>query len=159
MDNFFTFMQFLKTNMEHKIEIIKFSFSDSDLFEKALYIRQTVFCEEQKVSTEEEFDNLDDICEQYLLKYDDKYVVTARKREVDGKIKLERFAVLKEYRKLGLASKILAFILDEIKDTDKTVYLNAQIDAMPLYSKFGFEKVGEQFIEADILHYKMILKK
>jgi predicted GNAT family N-acyltransferase len=145
--------------MEHKIEIIKFLFADTNLFEKALYIRQTVFCEEQKVSTEEEFDNLDDQCEQYLLKYDDKYVVTARKREVEEGIKLERFAVLKEYRKLGLASKILAFILIEIKGTDKTVFLNAQIEAMPLYAKFGFEKIGEQFVEADILHYKMILKK
>jgi len=152
-------MQFLKTNMEHKIEIIKFSFSDSALFEKALYIRQTVFCEEQQVSREEEFDDLDEKCEQYLLKYDDRYVVTARKREVEEGIKLERFAVLKEYRKLGLASKILAYILDEIKGTNKTVFLNAQIDAMPLYAKFGFEKIGEQFIEANILHYKMILKK
>lgn len=145
--------------MEHKIEIIKFSFSDIKLFERALNIRQVVFCEEQKVSTEEEFDNLDDICDQYLLKYGGEYVVTARKREVEEGIKLERFAVLKEYRKLGLASKILAFILDEIKDTEKKVYLNSQVEAMPLYSKYGFEKIGEQFIEADILHYKMILKR
>ena len=145
--------------MKHKIELIKFSFSDTNLFEKAHNIRQVVFCEEQKVSTKEEFDNLDDICDQYLLKYDDEYVVTARKREVDDSIKLERFAVLKSHRKLGLASKILKFVLDDIKNTNKTVYLNAQIEAMPLYAKFGFEKVGEQFVEADILHYKMILKK
>ena len=145
--------------MEHKIEIIKFYLSNNRLFERALHIRQVVFCDEQKVSPEEEFDNLDDKCDQYLLKYDDKYVVTARKREVEEGIKLERFAVLKEYRKLGLASKILAFILEEIKDTDKTVFLNAQLDAMPLYAKFGFEKIGEQFVEADILHYKMILKR
>ena len=158
MNNFFTFIQFLK-DMEHKIEIIKFSFSDTKLFERALYIRQVVFCDEQKVSAEEEFDNLDDKCEQYLLKYNDEYVVTARKREIGEGLKLERFAVLKDFRKLGLASKILKFILDDINDTDKKVFLNAQIEAMPLYSKFGFEKIGEQFVEADILHYKMIFKK
>ena len=144
--------------MDNNIEIIKFAFSNKELFENSIKIRQLVFCDEQKVSREEEFDGLDNISEQYLLKYNNKFVVTARKRETSEGIKLERFAVLKEYRGLGLASKILAFMLNEIKDTEKTIYLNAQINAMPLYSKFGFKKVGEKFIEADILHYRMELK-
>jgi predicted GNAT family N-acyltransferase len=36
--------------------------------------------------------------------------------------------------------------------------LHAQLDAMSLYSKFGFEKAGEQFEEAGIQHFKMILE-
>jgi len=30
---------------------------------------------------------------------------------------------------------------------------------MPLYAKFGFEKSGNQFEEAGIQHYKMVLAK
>jgi predicted GNAT family N-acyltransferase len=36
------------------------------------------------------------------------------------------------------------------------IYLNAQVDAVPLYEKSGFEKTGPQFEEAGIQHYKMV---
>jgi predicted GNAT family N-acyltransferase len=39
----------------------------------------------------------------------------------------------------------------------KTLYLHAQISALPLYQKFGFEKEGPAFDECGIRHYKMIL--
>ena len=159
MDNFFTFMQFLKTNMEKKIEILKFDYNNQDLFKQASNIRQIVFCGEQKCPINEEFDGLDNIAIHYIIKLNGEYVATSRRRETSEGIKLERFAVLKQHRGKSLASKILKYVLNDINDKSKLIYLNAQIDAMPLYTKFGFEKIGNQFVEANILHYKMILKK
>ena len=34
--------------------------------------------------------------------------------------------------------------------------LNSQIEAKDFYKKFGFVEVGEEFIEANIIHKKMI---
>jgi len=38
------------------------------------------------------------------------------------------------------------------------VYLHAQVQAMGLYKKFGFEETGPEFEEAGIRHFKMIRK-
>jgi len=37
------------------------------------------------------------------------------------------------------------------------VYLHAQLQAISLYERTGFEKVGEMFEECDIQHYRMVL--
>lgn len=145
--------------MKNNIEIIKFNYSNKELFEYASKIRQIVFCGEQNCPTDEEFDGLDDVAVQYLLKLNNEYICTARRRETKDGIKLERFAVLKEYRGKGLASKIVEYVLNDIEDNEKLVYLNAQIDAMPLYAKFNFKQVGEKFSEVDIWHYRMELEK
>jgi ElaA protein len=50
------------------------------------------------------------------------------------------------------------FILNQLKD-EKTIYLNAQESVISFYSKLGFEKVGDIFIEAGIPHQKMIYNK
>jgi predicted GNAT family N-acyltransferase len=38
---------------------------------------------------------------------------------------------------------------------DTTVMLNAQVQAMPFYARFGFEPAGEPFDEAGIPHQAM----
>jgi predicted GNAT family N-acyltransferase len=40
----------------------------------------------------------------------------------------------------------------------KYVYLHAQLDAVTLYERFGFDKSGPEFEEAGIRHYKMVKK-
>jgi len=150
---------FIFADMENNIEIIKFNYSNKELFEDESKIRRIVFCGEQSCPTEEEFDGFDSIAIHYLLKYNNKYVCTARRRETKDGIKLERFAVLKEYRGKGLASKIVEFIINDVEDNGKLVYLNAQIDARPLYAKFNFKQVGEKFSEVGIWHYRMELEK
>ena len=37
--------------------------------------------------------------------------------------------------------------------------MHAQLDVIPFYEKMGFKKEGDLFIEANIRHYKMSLKK
>ena len=126
---------------------------------KAFEIRNLVFCEEQKVSKEIEFDGLDQFCNHYLAKINELPIGTARVREQKkGTFKIERMAVLKEYRKKGVGKAIIEEILKHYLNLNKVniLILNSQIEAKDFYKKFGFVEVGEEFIEANIIHQKMI---
>ena len=52
----------------------------------------------------------------------------------------------------------IATALDDLPADATYIYLNAQLDAMSLYAKFGFTAEGEQFQEAGIQHFKMVKK-
>ena len=126
---------------------------------KAFEIRNLVFCEEQKVSKKIEFDGLDQFCDHYLAKINEVPIGTARVREqTKGTYKIERMAVLKEYRKKGVGKAIIKEILKHYLKLNKVnnLILNSQIEAKDFYKKFGFVEVGEEFIEANIIHIKMI---
>jgi len=140
-------------------DIISFHFEERpDLAEKANQIRQTVFVEEQKVDPALEYDEFENVATHYLLSVDNMPVATARWRETTKGIKLERFATLKEYRNNGLGAMILQKVLDDVKSKNKRIYLHSQLKAIPFYERQGFIKIGEQFTEAEIEHFEMILK-
>ena len=92
----------------------------------------------------------------FILFKNNQACATARYRETEYGIKLERFAVLKEYRGLGYGMDILLEMLEDIKELSKTKYLHAQVQVVPFYEKAGFKKIGDIFEEAQIMHYKMI---
>ena len=126
---------------------------------KPFEIRNLVFCEEQNVSKEIEFDGLDQFCNHYLAKINDLPIGTARVREQKkGIFKIERMAVLKRYRKKGVGKAIIKKILKHyLHHTNvKKLILNSQIEAKDFYKKFGFVEVGKEFVEANIKHQKMI---
>ena len=126
-------------------------------FEKAFYIRRQVFCIEQKVSEKIEMDEFDDVATHILAYINEKPVGTARWRFTAGGTKMERFAVLKEYRGKGVGEALVKYTLEKIKDNN-CIYLNAQESVIKFYEKYGFEVVGNLFYEANIPHKKMILK-
>mgnify|MGYP001170571465 FL=1 len=67
-------------------------------------------------------------------------------------------AVLKEYRKKGVGRAIIEEILKHYLNLNKVnnLILNSQIEAKDFYKQFGFVEVGEEFIEANIMHQKMM---
>ena len=124
-------------------------------------IRQKVFVEEQCVSPEEEYDEFENTSAHFLATYNNVPAGVARWRETDKGVKLERFAVLQEFRNKEIGSAILKAVLADVlpQHSDKTIYLHAQLPAMNFYSRHGFEKTGPQFTECEIEHFKMVLKK
>jgi predicted GNAT family N-acyltransferase len=130
----------------------------SDMLQQAFNIRREVFVIEQMVSETEEYDQ-EDISTHFIALYDGLPVGTARYRTTPNGIKLERFAILKSFRSGGVGSAILQHMLNELSTFEGLIYLHAQLTAMGLYSKFGFEAIGEQFDEAGIQHYKMTYQK
>jgi predicted GNAT family N-acyltransferase len=130
----------------------------SDMLQQAFNIRREVFVIEQMVSETEEYDQ-EDISTHFIALYDGLPVGTARYRTTPNGIKLERFAILKSFRSRSVGSAILQHMLNELSTFEGLIYLHAQLTAMGLYSKFGFEAIGEQFDEAGIQHYKMTYQK
>ena len=139
------------------IEIISFKTKDRpDLAEKANSIRQQVFVEEQKVDPELEYDEFEDVAVHYLIYVEKEPVATARWRETDKGIKLERFATIRAFRNQGLGALLLQDVMEDVVSLGKKIYLHSQILAIPFYERHGFEKIGEQFTEAEIEHFEMI---
>lgn len=140
------------------MEVVKIT--DQESLNKAFAIREKVFVEEQQVSREEEYDEFEKSSAHFLaLNEQGEPAGTARWRFTDKGIKLERFAVLKESRGTGVGTALVAAVLEDVEahphTEGKKVYLHAQLTAVPLYAKFGFEKKGEQFEECNIWHYQM----
>lgn len=137
-------------------QIISFHHTDIKLFQQALFIREKVFVIEQGVDKSIEYSG-DAEATHYLLLDDRNPIGTARWRKTGKGIKLERFAVLADFRNKGTGKIILDKILLDVKPQGQVVYLHAQEGAVKFYLKNGFQIVGEMFMEAGIKHYKMIL--
>jgi predicted GNAT family N-acyltransferase len=130
----------------------------------AFTIREKVFVGEQNVPADAEYDAHDrtGTTRHYLARVEGQPAGAARWRPTDRGVKLERFAVLPEFRNRGvgeaLVHRVLADIRAEAPDAAQ-VYMHAQLRAIPLYERTGFQKVGEMFAECDIQHYQMVLSK
>lgn len=127
--------------------------------EEAFAIREEVFVHEQEVDRDIEYE-FEEESHHFLALVNGSPAGTARWRATSNGIKLERFAVLKNYRRLGVASALMTALLNDLGEQDQNsyVYLHAQEQVCDLYAKHGFKKVGPLFWEANIPHYKMVLK-
>lgn len=141
--------------------------SPADL-EAAFAIRRAVFVVEQNVDAREEYE-YEEESHHFLARTDDGSGQsvpsgTARWRRTEKGIKMERFAVLSAFRGQGVGKALVRAVLDDVfsqqqrtADPIESIYLHAQVTAMPLYAGFGFMPVGPMFVEAGIQHYKMVL--
>ena len=122
-------------------------------------IRQLVFVEEQGVPLPAEFDEHEDVATHLLALADDRPAGTLRwRRKALRTVKIERVAVLRPYRGLGLGRVLLRECLERIaaEDIDEAV-LHAQVQAQDFYRRFGFEPMGNSFVEDGIEHLAMRL--
>lgn len=137
--------------MEVNVKIVE---SDNEK-ESVISIRRIVFIQELNIPEHMEIDDNEDLAIYVLAKIEGKNVGTARWRETNSGIKLERFAVLNQYRSYGVGTAMTKFILKQL-DQSKLIYLNAQESAISFYQKLGFDSIGSMFDEVGIAHQKMI---
>ena len=128
--------------------------AEADL-QQAFAIRDIVFVREQHCPARLEHEH-DDISVHFLATTDGTPAGAARWRQTELGYKLERFAVLKAFRGQGIASAMVQAVLADLPEDAAYIYLNAQVDAVPVYEKNGFVTTGPQFEEAGIRHFKMI---
>ena len=123
-------------------------------------IRQTVFIEEQHVPIALEWDGLDKECLHVLVSDTHAHnVATARMQLAHPAAHIGRMSVLKPYRHQGIGSLMLKALLEQASLSGvEEVKLNAQTTAVDFYQRYGFASVGEEFQDAGIPHYKMVLK-
>jgi len=140
--------------MELKIKLVRTPQEQKNVLD----IRRSVFIDEQQIPVEIEIDAFEESAIYVIAYFDEEAVGTARWREIGNTVKLERFAVLKNYRNKGIGRKLTMFIIDRIPQ-GKIIFLNSQESAIGFYSKLGFISKGPLFEEANILHQKMIFPR
>ena len=137
--------------------------SSKEEMNKSYAIRTRVFCEEQKISKEIEFDNLDYLCGHFLIFDGVKAIGTARVRQKEKDLlKIERVAVLKEFRRLKVGSILIKNVIKHYLNLDfnKSVILHSQVAVAEFYKSLNFISYGCEFYEDGIPHIAMkYLKK
>ena len=121
-------------------------------------IRKKVFCEEQKISEKIEFDNLDHLCEHFLIHKNKTYIATARVRpKNENTFKIERVAVLPEFRRLKVGSLLINEIIKIFLSRKKnnSIILHSQVYVEPFYKSLNFNSYGGEFFEDGISHIAM----
>ena len=134
-------------------------YGNSEICNRIFEIRKLVFVVEQQVSDDEEFDEYEASSVHYIGLINGHPAGTARWRIKPDGIKLERFAVLLEHRKKGVAAAVLKKVLEDTIPLGHEIYLNAQVTAMGFYEKYGFKSIGPLFVEANIDHFKMVYQQ
>ncbi|MUV36498.1 putative N-acetyltransferase YjcF [Lentibacillus sp. JNUCC-1] len=125
--------------------------------EVAFRIRHKVFIVEQNVPPEEEMDEFDETATHFVGYADGNPAAASRLRLVDDYGKLERIAVLKEYRGNSYGKQIIQAMEDFIKQHKlPKAKLNAQTHAENFYKKLGYETISDTFMDAGIPHVTMI---
>lgn len=136
-------------------EIVKFKISDGSAFKNCLKVREQVFIGEQGIASELEYDDDKVDAEYLLIQSGGRPVATCRWRITEKGIKMERFAVLKPYRKMGLGSLLVSEALKSVLHLGMKVYIHSQEGAAGFYEKNLFKIAGNAFTEAGIKHYFM----
>lgn len=126
------------------------------LCDDAMYIRETVFIDEQ--GFRDEFDEIDKRAV-HLVAYDeDKPVATCRFFWSDERntYLLGRLAVLKKYRKNHLGAVMMKKTEEFVKESGGTsIELHAQKQAIKFYEKQGYSVCSEMEYEEHCPHYWM----
>ena len=124
--------------------------------QKAFNIRRIVFCDEQKVDPELEFDGLDLKCRHYLAVRNGRAIGTARLRiDKPKQIKIERVAVLLKERGKGAGQALMRRTIADAQKKGCTIAIHAQSHAQSFYKTLGFKQIGTEFEEAGITHIYM----
>ncbi len=122
---------------------------------RATKVRMMVFVEEQGVPLVLECDSFDAVSRHVLAVDTNGNTIGTGRLLPDGHV--GRMAVLPEWRGKGVGAALLRKLMESARENGvQQLALNAQIRAVPFYTRFGFVPVGSEFVEAGILHLAMI---
>ena len=123
----------------------------------AKWVRIRVFQREQGINIARDFDDKDPESIHIVAYLAEMPVGTARMRLLeDGAGKIERVAVLKEFRKRGIGKQLIKYALYVLKsERIKIARLSSQKPVKNFYKQFGFSEFGDVFDDAGIRHIMM----
>lgn len=130
----------------------------SEIYLDAMRIRQKVFVQEQGVPANLEIDENEAYSVHFVLYTETETpVATVRLLPLDDHtFKLQRMAVLKDYRGKDFGVKIIKEAETFARQQGfKTIELGAQLSAEKFYQKLGYSPYGAIFQDAGIDHIHM----
>lgn len=122
-----------------------------------LALRAIVFITEQDC-TYVDMDGLDKISEHIYLKDGDKIVSYLRVIKGEDYFRIGRVVTDADYRGKGAASQLMNKAMEWIKKQGKSwpIHLSAQSHLEHFYARWGFEPIGELYMDVGIEHQDMI---
>lgn len=145
-----------------KITVFKYQDLGQERLYEILKLRLEVFVVEQKCAYQD-LDNKDEKALHLVGEENNKiiaYTRIFRKGDFFKNSSIGRVLVKKEYRNKDYGRKIMTSSIEKLKKDPKEekIELSAQKYLLKFYSELGFEKIGEEYLEDNIPHVKMILK-
>jgi ElaA protein len=145
-----------------QLKIKKFNeLSNLELY-KIIEARVNVFVVEQNCPYKE-CDNKDQ--NSFHLYYETKEEIIAYLRIIPAgvsypEISIGRVLVKQEYRKKGLAKKMMKKAISFIEENfnSETIKISAQEYVLSFYQNLGFKVISDRYLEDDIPHYEMTYK-
>jgi predicted GNAT family N-acyltransferase len=120
-------------------------------------VRREVFIVEQNVPESLEWDANDAVSLHALAASAEGEAIGTARLLPDGHI--GRMAVLRGWRGHGVGSAVLKRMIEAARANGHAIArLNAQVQALPFYRRFGFEVDGEVFLDAGMPHRAMTLR-
>ncbi len=140
------------------IKLLSFGMNNP-LFQKAMQVRKAVFVDEMGIDPQIDFDEFDIDAAHFLIDLNGQPIATARWRETDKGVKIERLAVIKEYRSQGFGQLLLRHVVLDVLPSKKTIYLHSPTDLVDFFIWHGFEPTGEKVEELGLEAIVMIYIK
>ncbi|MDB4133647.1 GNAT family N-acetyltransferase [Flavobacteriaceae bacterium] len=145
-----------------KITVFKYQDLGQERLYEILKLRLEVFVVEQKCAYQD-LDNKDEKALHLVGEENNKiiaYTRIFRKGNFFKNSSIGRVLVKKEYRNKDYGRIIMRRSIEKLKEDPKEekIELSAQKYLLKFYSELGFEKKGEEYLEDNIPHVKMILK-
>jgi predicted GNAT family N-acyltransferase len=144
---------YVRFMLELNYKLVK---SEEEL-EEAFRVRKRVFVEEQGIPEDLELDDCDAEAMHMVVQYGERVIGTARVLFTAPDVaKIERMAILEDFRRKGIGSEIISFLNEKLKIKKiHRVVIHAQRPAAPFYKSCGFVESGVPFNEVGIPHIKM----
>lgn len=118
-----------------------------------LHLRDLVFVVGQKITAEPEVDGRDDECEHALFYDGETLVGTARIFHNESPQIVGRVAVHPERQGEGLGTILMEHVQTHIGQNKAELHAQAHLEDW--YTRLGWVRFGEPFVEADITHVMM----
>ncbi len=137
--------------------LLKLNITDKN-FSIIRNIRKNVFTDELGISESELFDEHDKVCDHFII-FDGKDVVGAvRFVSVKQNIKLERMAILQEFRTKNHGKNCILQLREYYRAKNYSkMFLDSIYSVKDFYKKCGFSEEGRIFQRVGIDHIRMTL--
>ena len=140
-----------------EINILKLNFNDED-YKHIRNIRKNVFNIELGILESEILDKHDEKCDNFLILDGKKIAGSVRIRSIENTIKLERMAILKEFRAKNYGKNCILQITEYYSTKNfSQLILDSIYSVRGFYKKCGFIEEGEIFQRVGIDHIRMSL--
>ncbi len=122
-------------------------------------LREAVFINEQGIPEDLEWDDIDQNARHIVIMLKNKVIGCARLIVLNQVLYLQRMAITKIFRNLGLGSRLINHSIVIAREKKLVeIKISAQVTAMLFYQKKGFKPLGQIYMEAGIPHQEMSLR-